>query len=144
MADRIRDRTLVLRVTFSSLQNRLRAKMSAAQENAVIEAKGASSAISTSMVSGGGGNISASDTLSRGTATKDGQLEDLDGVTVKPSAEGSTLFYFHCDNDAYPGEKGIMFDLLSIHVFYHLPVIKTAKPLHYRLTESILVRTAFS
>jgi len=75
MTDRIRDRTLVMRVLPPSLQSRLREKMRIAEDRAHRQHLHTSSQL----------------------------LEDLDGVTIFPAEDGSTLFYLRCDDQIYPG-----------------------------------------
>ena len=78
--DRIRDRTLVLRVLVPSLEARLREKMKEAEEIASRKAT----------------------PTNPSTAEPKNIIQDLEGVTCEPTKDGSTLWNFHCDGATYP------------------------------------------
>lgn len=101
MGDRniLQDRTLVLRITVPLLEEALRDKMQAAED------QGNSTIL----------NNDHNSNKNRNNFTKEGQYSDLDGVTCQPSPSNAppkngeseaftsaTLWNFHCDGITYP------------------------------------------
>ena len=84
MSDRVRDRTLVLRVLSPELQSTLRNKISDAELKA------------------GSSRTMHSQSTSSNSAFSAGNVEDLEGVSIMPSDDGSTLFNFLCDGQTFP------------------------------------------
>lgn len=83
MLDRlpVRDRTLILRILVPGLETRLRDKMKEVEEAESMN---------------NNRNVSSSSAGSKET------LLDLDGVSVEPTSNSSTLWNFHCDGAVYP------------------------------------------
>jgi transcription initiation factor TFIID subunit 7 len=110
MSDRIRDRTLILRILVPGLEARLRDKMieledsvkSTAGNNTGNNSVSASASHNDHHNNHHHNNNNNNNNNGTSSATKQDSFLDLEGVTCEPTQEGSTLWNFHCDGATYP------------------------------------------
>jgi len=115
--NQLRDKTLVLRILDERLQSRLREKMSALEEESTKQTTNPKQPQHMHSSSMPMGPTSSSIPTSNSSASSEGKIFDLEGVTCEPAiqaADGTfdksdpqvldqhTLWNFHCDGATYP------------------------------------------